>query len=182
MTAPNSPTLSWPCRGFTIVELMVTLAILVILATIGVPMFTSGITRAGMDSAISDMAASLAVARSEAISRSQRVVICKSAAPDVAEASLACGGGDDAWNDGWIVFADADSDGVYDAGETVIRRRGPVNNVAITTGGHYTTRVTYGTVGRPTQNDTFTFTPSASSGLAARTITVSSSGRVTISQ
>ncbi|MBI5329683.1 MAG: GspH/FimT family pseudopilin [Betaproteobacteria bacterium] len=163
------------------IELLITIAILGILATVAVPSFISSLARSSMDTAVSDMAATLAFARSEAIGRSLRVVTCRSAAPYAAEAALACGGAG-TWESGWVTFADSNSDGAFAVGEVLLRRRGSSSNLTITTGANYATLITYDAAGRPTQNDTFTFTPSAASGLAARTIAVSRSGRLNISQ
>ncbi len=54
------------------------------------------------------------LAKSEAIKRNSTVTICPSTN------GTACTGGT-VWSNGWIVFADASSDGVVDGGEEVIQ-------------------------------------------------------------
>ncbi len=61
--------------GFTLIELMVTLAVL----AIAVPSYTSLITTNRIASGVNELAASLNHARSEAAKRGLRVTVCKSA-------------------------------------------------------------------------------------------------------
>lgn len=185
-TMPTYPTRCHRSSGLTLIELLVTISILGILLAIAVPSFTSTMVRYQMDSVASDLAAFAAMARSEAISRSSRIVVCKSAAPNAADNVLACGGN---WTDGWIMFEDVDTastgagDGEFTSGtNTVIRRRASTSWISIGTGGNYTTRFTYRSDGRPTTSDTFTLSDASGGGVGATTIVISSSGRVRITK
>ena len=62
--------------GFTLVELMVTLAVVGILAAVAAPAMTSMINGNRLAGASGEMTASLQLARSEAIRRNARVTIC----------------------------------------------------------------------------------------------------------
>lgn len=84
--------------GFTLVELMVTIAVLAILLAIGIPAFASLIAANRLTSATNELVASLQTARTEAIRRNTRITVCP-AAPT----ATACSG---SWRDGWIVFLD----------------------------------------------------------------------------
>jgi len=84
--------------GFTLVELMVTIAVLAILLAIGIPAFASLIAANRLTSATNELVASLQTARTEAIRRNVRVTVCP-AAPT----ATACSGN---WRDGWMVFLD----------------------------------------------------------------------------
>src|SRR5262245_7991371 len=90
-------------RGFTLVEMMVTIGAAAILIGLAVPSFMNTIQDAHMTAAANDMLASLQLARSEAIKRHAAVTICNSGEPNKTPASCEGGG----WDDGWLVFVDS---------------------------------------------------------------------------
>lgn len=63
-------------RGFTLVELMVTLAVLAVLIGIAVPSFQNIIARNRLTSITNEMVAALQLTRIEAVRRNTRVVFC----------------------------------------------------------------------------------------------------------
>jgi type IV fimbrial biogenesis protein FimT len=56
-------------RGFTLIELMVTLAVLAIALSVGVPTYQTITARSGLSAASNDLLAALAMTRSEALKR-----------------------------------------------------------------------------------------------------------------
>lgn len=102
--------------GYTLVELLVVLAVSAILLGIGVPSFASLSGSSRLSSATNDLISSLHLARSEAIKRNARVVMCISATGNACATS-----GD--WDQGWLVFHDANNNATLDAGESVILAR-----------------------------------------------------------
>ncbi len=100
-------------NGFTIVELMITIAVAAVILTLGVPSFQGLMERNQLTSNINRFISSLALARSEAIKRNQRVVLCPSNNGD--DCSNAGG-----YDDGWIIFVDADNDNNHDDNEELI--------------------------------------------------------------
>ena len=100
-------------RGFTLIELMVVVAVAAVILGLAVPSFAEFIARSRVISATNDLMAFVNYGRSEAIKRGQRVVICKS------DDGASCGG---TWGDGAILFVDADSDSSADSGEAVLRK------------------------------------------------------------
>jgi type IV fimbrial biogenesis protein FimT len=94
-----------PSRGFTLVELITTLAVAGILVTLAVPSFSEVIKNNRLVTQANDFVTALNLARSEAIRRSGRVTLCKSSN----QVSCSSGG---AWDQGWIVFNDVNGDGV----------------------------------------------------------------------
>lgn len=109
-----------PQSGFTIIELMVTMAIITIVATVAVPGFMTMSQDNRLAVRHNDFLGTLNLARNEALTRGTRVTICKwGIGPD-------CNGQE--WEDGWIVFVDTDADGIVDGGESVVRIYPPLNN------------------------------------------------------
>lgn len=100
--------------GFTLVELMVTVAIAAILLSLGVPSFQEYIRNSRLVSRTNDFIGALHLARSEAIKRGGRVTLCKSADG----ATCASSGG---YEQGWIVFVDANNDATVSSSTAVIR-------------------------------------------------------------
>jgi type IV fimbrial biogenesis protein FimT len=94
---------------------MVTVMVMVVVVTAAAPSLTSVRESMQLTSAANGFLSHLYFARSEAIKRNSRVVLCKSAD------GLACSsiGG---WEQGWIIFHDANGNAVRDASETIIRR------------------------------------------------------------
>lgn len=90
--------------GFTLTELLITMAVLGILGTIAVPGMLNVVQTNQRVSATNDLVQSMRMARSEAIARNQRVIVCAS------RDGSNCGTAAD-WSIGWIGFNDADGDG-----------------------------------------------------------------------
>ncbi|MDZ4262458.1 MAG: GspH/FimT family pseudopilin [Pseudomonadota bacterium] len=97
--------------GFTLVELMITLAVAAILATAAVPSFISMIASNRVTSASNELVTALNLAKSEAVRSGQSTRLCKTDSCN-AEGS---------WGDGWILFNDANGDGKKSDGEQIIR-------------------------------------------------------------
>ncbi len=85
--------------GFTLVELLVALAVAAILLAVGVPSFRSTIASNRLTSTTNDLVGTLAQARSEAIKRGTRVTVCMSADGEKCAQT-------GTWAQGWISFVD----------------------------------------------------------------------------
>ncbi len=99
--------------GLTLVELLVTVAVVAILAIIAPPMLANILDSNRSIAQYNQLAGSLALARSEAIKRGVVISVCGSS--DGATCDTAN------WESGWLVFTDIDRDGVVDGGETILR-------------------------------------------------------------
>lgn len=99
--------------GFTVIELMITVALLAILVGIAAPSLRDLTMNARITSQANDLMTDLAMTRSEAVKRSVRTAICTSSSGTACTSSN--------WQQGWIVFADADGDGALAAVTDIIK-------------------------------------------------------------
>lgn len=99
-------------QGVTLVELIITVSIAAILAAIAIPSFQSTIDRNRSASNTNEFLTSMYLARNEALTRRQRVVLCPST-----DGTSCAGNGN--WHLGWIVFVDLDNDAVVDTSNPV---------------------------------------------------------------
>jgi type IV fimbrial biogenesis protein FimT len=102
-------------RGFTLIELMVTVAILAIVLVIAVPSFETTVNANRLMSAANEMVNSLQTARMEAIRRNEHAGMCLSA--NAGSATPTCASSN---VNGWITFVDADRDGSFSSGDTLL--------------------------------------------------------------
>lgn len=84
-------------HGFTLLELMITVAVGAVLLTIGVPSFVDLVRNNRAATNVNELLTAFSIARSESIKRGLNVTVCRSTN------GTACGG---TWADGWIVFRD----------------------------------------------------------------------------
>ncbi len=94
--------------GFTLIELMITMAIAAILLTMAVPSFQSTIANNRLATQTNSLVTDINIARSEAVKRGTNVVLCSSANPNAAVP--ACVGSGNTWTAGWIVFVNGTGD------------------------------------------------------------------------
>ena len=105
-------------HGFTIYELLITMLMIGIILSIGVPSMSGFMQNSRITGTANDLHASFQLARSEAARSKNNITICASADPMGAGADC-----DGTWNQGYIVFVDSDGD-LLRAGatETILRR------------------------------------------------------------
>ena len=133
-------------RGFSLVELMVTIAIVAILVAIAFPSFESTFRSNRLATATNEMLASISLARSEAVRSTRGSGICASEDGSI---------GDGDWNDGWIVWLDEAGGNAaqFDEGvDTVVRHvesRQSLSVVALNTSGTSITEIGFDPRGRP---------------------------------
>lgn len=123
-------------RGFSLIELMITIAVAAIIMALAAPSFTNLLNDNRVSSETSDFIGDLALARSEALTRGARVTLCPSTTGTGCTAT--------AWNLGRIIFVDLDQDGTVDVGEPVLRVSGPLTEgSSLTLSGGGASRITY---------------------------------------
>jgi type IV fimbrial biogenesis protein FimT len=100
-------------NGFTLAELLVTMAIVAILLGIGVPSYRYITSSYRISSEVNSLLGDMQYARAEAIRRGQFVTVCSSTTGTSCANNIT-------WAEGWIVFADTNNNGVVDVGEPVL--------------------------------------------------------------
>ncbi|WP_444908665.1 GspH/FimT family pseudopilin [Microbulbifer sp. TRSA005] len=168
-------------RGFTLIELMVTLVVLAVLVSIAAPSFTDMINNNRAVAVSENFTGALSYARSEAIKRAGRVSICASA--DGANCTAA-----DTWSQGWMVFVDtAATDNSTNFGISQILRTWEADDNAVITvkqgaaNTNFLRYTTLGTLGR--FNDTTVTTKvTGCTGTSARTLAITGSGMLNVSK
>lgn len=143
-------------RGFTLIELMVTLSIALIMMTIAIPSFQSFLLNSRLTGHTNDLVLALASARSEAVKRGINVSVCASSN------SSTCTG---AWQDGWVVRTSA--------GQVLQVHTGYTGTICADA-----TTIDFRNSGYPTAGITFRLYDSRGFG-SGRTITVSALGQAT---
>jgi type IV fimbrial biogenesis protein FimT len=103
--------------GFSLVELMIVIAIVAILLVIALPSFRDTFNRNRITTESNDLVTAFTLARSEAITRTVPVSVCPSS---TGTSCIGTGAAAD-WGRGWIVFVDQGVAGTVDGSDSVIR-------------------------------------------------------------
>jgi type IV fimbrial biogenesis protein FimT len=111
------PSRAARARGLSLIELMVAVAVVAVLATLGAPSFMRQMAASRLSSAATDLTAALMQARTQAITSGFRVTLCRSEDQTHCDLTSAA-----RWDRGWIVFQDADANGARAAAETITFR------------------------------------------------------------
>ncbi len=101
------------CRGFSLLDLMMTVTVAGVLLGVGVPSFVGTVQSGAMVAGTNQLVSYLHAARSEAIKRHARVTVCRG---DIGDAP-AC----NADGDSLLVFVNADDDASVDAADELLQ-------------------------------------------------------------
>jgi type IV fimbrial biogenesis protein FimT len=102
--------------GFTLFEAVITMAMVAILMAIAIPSYRYVTNANRIAAEVNGLLGDLQFARAEAIKEGQTVTACVSN-----NGATCAGAGVSTWQNGWIVFADANNDHAVDGGDTVLR-------------------------------------------------------------
>ena len=99
--------------GFTLLEALVVMALLGVMVSLAAPAMSALRQQHQLQAQAEGLLSSLVLARSEALRRQQRVTVCARVSDSACDAS-------GVWQQGWLVFADANDNAQFDAGEALI--------------------------------------------------------------
>jgi type IV fimbrial biogenesis protein FimT len=116
-------------EGFTLIELMIGVVVAAILLAVAVPSFESTINGSRLAGASNELLASLQTARMEAIRFNHRTAVCLSR--NAQNAAPTCAPANATNATGWITFVDANSNGTFEAGDTLLRQSTVPPNVRV---------------------------------------------------
>lgn len=110
-------------KGFTLLELLITLAIAAIVTMLAAPSFDTLMKNSRMTTGANGLLGAFHAARAQAAALGRVVVVCPSADPNAV--SPACAGAGTGWDEGYLVFApgpgNATNPPAYQAGDTLAR-------------------------------------------------------------
>jgi type IV fimbrial biogenesis protein FimT len=115
-------------RGFSLIEMLTTISIVAILATVAIPNFDTMMKNTRRTQTVENFWHAIFLARSEAIKRNSVVALCKSS--DGTQCDYKGN-----WSNGWIVFENRDNDSPaqVDSDEPILRVYGATTQVAVLT-------------------------------------------------
>jgi len=172
------PLCSRTATGWTLIELMVVVTIASLLIATSVPQYGDWVKSRALANEAQHLAASMTLARSEAIKRGYRVSLCPSTD------RRHCAG--NAWDGGWLVYVDVNRNGQVDDDEPVLRVEAAVaGGVRMTGNRPVADYVSYTSLGNARllsgalQMGTFTL---CRPGLTALHVVLANSGRVRVEE
>lgn len=156
-------------HGFTLLELITTLAVATVLLAIAVPSYQTVTSRNGLAAAVNDLVGDINYARSEAATRGNSVYICASTSHKTCR-------NDGIWTGGWIIYAPLVDTGSHrPSPDNLLRVHDKLGSIVQLTS-NVSRPLSFNASGFPMGGRTFTATDRA--GNLARRIVVAFSGRV----
>ncbi|WP_062268557.1 GspH/FimT family pseudopilin [Endozoicomonas arenosclerae] len=161
-------------KGFSLIELMITLLIAAIIIAMGLPQLRDMSNTIRFANIQQNLISNLLYARSEAVKNGSNTLVCGSSD------GVTCSAIPSNWSQGWIIFTDENNNGLYD-GDTVDtpRRIQTIDSIASITWSNVTPVVFEGdgTVNN-TSSGTFLICDGQATSSISRGVTINLSGRV----
>jgi type IV fimbrial biogenesis protein FimT len=168
--------------GVTLVEALLVLAISATLLSVGLPSLRGLVASLRIRQVSYQLSNDMVLAKSEAIKRNSRVVVCNSLDGQSCASNRA-------WEHGWIIFHDTNNSGTREPSEVLVRSYAIANPAATISGNgnveHYvsysglgTTKMLYGAF----QAGRFTLCPLDRGEQQARQVIINSTGKVRVAR
>jgi len=157
-------------KGFTLIELMISVSVTSILVAIAVPNYSNFIVKMRVDNEISHLHRLLLITRNAAINSGQKAIVCP--LDDARQCTSQ-------WQNELSVFVDVNDNKAFDGNEKIISIRAPINKGDKLIYGIGRTKITFKPTGQLSglANGTFRYCPQSYKNYS-RGIVVARSGRL----
>lgn len=152
------------CRAFTLIELLIVIAIMSITLMVGMPSMQEIITNTRLTNAANSMVSALQLARAEALKQHKTVVVAKN----------------NDWINGWSVFVDNNDDNIQNDDEPTLAAFDSLNPNLMVFAGKYPNYASYSENGRINTNGRFSFCSSTGENQNFRSVVLALTGRIHI--
>jgi type IV fimbrial biogenesis protein FimT len=164
--------------GFTLIELLVTVSVVGVLAALAMPGLQAFVLKRAVESAADTLVSDMRQARSEAVKRSTRVVICASSN------GTSCTGSGALWKSGWMIYVPSNANGDFTTGDEIVKVQQELTSITsiADTDGTSRYRFIYESSGSAkASSQTFVVTPAGDAVAGTtRLICISNNGRAGI--
>jgi type IV fimbrial biogenesis protein FimT len=170
-------------RGFTLVELMVTVAVVAILMAIGAPQLRGFLQKQQVTADMETLKTSLQLTRSEALKHNGRVSMCALAATPATPTAATCAAskkGAIDWSLGWLVFVDYGAADFDNAADTIVKIEQPTHSQTITGTTNIVSFQSNGLSMSGAAGESFTVSPDTTTHALCRELTFNAQGRITL--
>ncbi len=175
MDITPSDTCHFRSKGFSLIELVTSLAVSAALLTVGIPAYRKLISVNRLTSEINLFIRHIHIGRSAATKSDEEVILCPSADGQHCTRRPV-------WNIGYMVYADRNENRRHDPDEPVLRRHTPAHDDIAITSSIYRRRILFQRDGStPGSNPTIVFCD-LSGNAPPRAIIVSNTGRPRVSR
>ena len=155
-------------QGFTLLELLVTLVIVVILVAMGAPAMTELFDRMRTEDAVSRWQADLTYARQAAATYNTIVTVCP------VDADNTCAG---EWSDGYHIFIDGNGNGTINEDDEVLHQRSAIDQRDHTRASMGMTVIRFDTEGFTQNSGTLVYCPSDVNNELSQGLVINSTGQ-----
>ncbi len=139
-------------KGFTLIEMMITIVVMSIILMIAIPSFSALITQNRLSGNVNEFVAATMMARSEAIKRGVPVEVCRSVGAETSGSNV-CDASKTDWTSGWLVMVPASGTGAAAVPAVILSRQDAFPTSTSITGtdstGTPVTAITYTGTGTP---------------------------------